>query len=115
MQDIFDLDLHVDYQTLTLFQLQCFFALTQNCDEPSGYFRNLETPHHPLIECRRYLVCGNRSRVVLWKPRFDIVCHLRILRCIPNLSEFCGDRKSTRLNSSHVEISYAVFCLKKKK
>src|SRR5438067_5845993 len=38
-------------------------------------------------------------------------------------SEFCGqttlgltrDRKSTRLNSSHVSISYAVFCLKKKK
>src|SRR5690349_22789102 len=26
-----------------------------------------------------------------------------------------GDRKSTRLNSSHVEISYADFCLKKKK
>src|SRR5690349_23694981 len=26
----------------------------------------------------------------------------------------CRDRKSTRLNSSHVEISYAVFCLKKK-
>src|SRR5204863_8328651 len=31
----------------------------------------------------------------------------------PQLSP--GDRKSTRLNSSHVEISYAVFCLKKKK
>src|SRR5215471_20051384 len=30
-------------------------------------------------------------------------------------SRCCGDRKSTRLNSSHVEISYAVFCLKKKK
>src|SRR5690606_39530916 len=35
--------------------------------------------------------------------------------------QFCGtghyrpDRKSTRLNSSHVKISYAVFCLKKKK
>src|SRR5690349_23711505 len=29
--------------------------------------------------------------------------------------EAWGDRKSTRLNSSHVEISYAVFCLKKKK
>src|SRR5262245_64890810 len=27
----------------------------------------------------------------------------------------CGDRKSTRLNSSHLGISYAVFCLKKKK
>src|SRR5436305_10175109 len=30
-------------------------------------------------------------------------------------SGFHGDRKSTRLNSSHVRISYAVFCLKKKK
>src|SRR5699024_11703761 len=31
------------------------------------------------------------------------------------LLEFIGDRKSTRLNSSHVSISYAVFCLKKTK
>src|SRR5438067_9675447 len=29
--------------------------------------------------------------------------------------QLAGDRKSTRLNSSHVSISYAVFCLKKKK
>src|SRR5438132_8760287 len=29
--------------------------------------------------------------------------------------ELHGDRKSTRLNSSHTVISYAVFCLKKKK
>src|SRR2546427_6389402 len=29
--------------------------------------------------------------------------------------EIDGDRKSTRLNSSHSQISYAVFCLKKKK
>src|SRR3712207_8763293 len=29
-------------------------------------------------------------------------------------SERLGDRKSTRLNSSHANISYAVFCLKKK-
>src|SRR5258705_9339382 len=28
---------------------------------------------------------------------------------------YAGDRKSTRLNSSHLGISYAVFCLKKKK
>src|SRR5215475_6423361 len=28
---------------------------------------------------------------------------------------WCRDRKSTRLNSSHVKISYDVFCLKKKK
>src|SRR2546430_7068809 len=30
-------------------------------------------------------------------------------------SKPAGDRKSTRLNSSHSQISYAVFCLKKKK
>src|SRR5690554_7283182 len=32
-----------------------------------------------------------------------------------NRATASGDRKSTRLNSSHVRISYAVFCLKKKK
>src|SRR5206468_7558870 len=31
------------------------------------------------------------------------------------VAEAVGDRKSTRLNSSHDQISYAVFCLKKKK
>src|SRR5690554_8179405 len=31
------------------------------------------------------------------------------------LNDTSGDRKSTRLNSSYVRISYAVFCLKKKK
>src|SRR5690349_22339836 len=41
-------------------------------------------------------------------------------RCCPDslersLLRQSPDRKSTRLNSSHVEISYAVFCLKKKK
>src|SRR5699024_12416460 len=39
------------------------------------------------------------------------IVHLKIL--LPNLH--WKDRKSTRLNSSHVSISYAVFCLKKKK
>src|SRR5438874_9704766 len=33
----------------------------------------------------------------------------------PQVVAAFADRKSTRLNSSHVEISYAVFCLKKKK
>src|SRR5690349_23741683 len=37
------------------------------------------------------------------------------VRILQNLLEAEEDRKSTRLNSSHVEISYAVFCLKKKK
>src|SRR5688500_19965947 len=33
----------------------------------------------------------------------------------PESSKRCPDRKSTRLNSSHLVISYAVFCLKKQK
>src|SRR6266480_7286614 len=36
-------------------------------------------------------------------------------RCGPFVGRPRGDRKSTRLNSSHMSISYAVFCLKKKK
>src|SRR2546427_1232976 len=43
---------------------------------------------------------------------------LRLDRCAPELRAKRGevvDRKSTRLNSSHSQISYAVFCLKKKK
>src|SRR5699024_11380317 len=35
--------------------------------------------------------------------------------CTPGVEPTQQDRKSTRLNSSHVSISYAVFCLKKKK
>src|SRR2546429_4394344 len=37
------------------------------------------------------------------------------LRAMPAAGSATGDRKSTRLNSSHGYISYAVFCLKKKK
>src|ERR1039458_7893894 len=36
-------------------------------------------------------------------------------RCHPECWRSAKDRKSTRLNSSHLGISYAVFCLKKKK
>src|SRR3712207_8480977 len=39
----------------------------------------------------------------------------RLLTRRPRGGEATGDRKSTRLNSSHANISYAVFCLKKKK
>src|SRR5437588_1094470 len=35
-------------------------------------------------------------------------------RCLRQATEAGRDRKSTRLNSSHTVISYAVFCLKKK-
>src|SRR3989440_4233387 len=43
-------------------------------------------------------------------PRLVAARHI-VVSCV----EYPGDRKSTRLNSSHDQISYAVFCLKKKK
>src|SRR3712207_8642140 len=55
---------------------------------------------------RRYLLregikeCKPKERVKVWLLMFK--------------NPFLQDRKSTRLNSSHANISYAVFCLKKK-
>ena len=48
--------------------------------------------------------------VVLSKDDVPIVIHDILLDDVTNV-----DRKSTRLNSSHDQISYAVFCLKKKR
>src|SRR5699024_11432673 len=60
--------------------------------------------------------CGVRPDRVPWHIVELCRCHLDRQRCrvlsivSPQPAE---DRKSTRLNSSHVSISYAVFCLKK--
>src|SRR2546427_4896705 len=53
-------------------------------------------------------------------PRHDAAATAPIVRIaglgrIGTRAELALDRKSTRLNSSHSQISYAVFCLKKKK
>src|SRR2546426_6776610 len=50
-----------------------------------------------------------RQRSPLWPPPLLLHWSLPAARCGRE------DRKSTRLNSSHLVISYAVFCLKKKK
>src|SRR2546427_3993190 len=52
-----------------------------------------------------------------WRvPRLDpIPFPVSRVRVLPARETGNGDRKSTRLNSSHSQISYAVFCLKKKK
>src|SRR5258708_29298855 len=67
-----------------------------------------QSPHSPqshhVVRCKD---CGQ-----VWG------CHLKMLNCssTTRFSEISLiDRKSTRLNSSHQIISYAVFCLKKKK
>src|SRR3712207_6972635 len=66
-----------------------------------------------------------RSRVVFAVNRGPFLGHLPGGHPQPETEEMrgdgvqvhraVGDRKSTRLNSSHANISYAVFCLKKKK
>src|SRR5690606_41440838 len=56
---------------------------------------------------------------IFWKclpiKAFPICQKCAIIRATDNYVPMFLDRKSTRLNSSHVKISYAVFCLKKKK
>src|SRR2546430_7116764 len=55
-----------------------------------------------------FAAVDRHPREVLMGPREE-------LRVVPGLGQYPLDRKSTRLNSSHSQISYAVFCLKKKK
>src|SRR5574341_170331 len=65
-------------------------------DREIGVLRNVEPPTRPRLECLRETGL--------------------ILRCDRKVGNpFQTNRKSTRLNSSHQLISYAVFCLKKKK
>src|SRR2546422_3269657 len=59
-------------------------------------------------------VAGDLGRLDLLVHGVEIDTALRLLECHRSLDRL-EDRKSTRLNSSHGYISYAVFCLKKKK
>src|SRR5439155_2138805 len=88
-----------------LLSISCFFFLMTRRPPRSTLF-----PYTTLF----------RSRVEDLRGR--VVSAARALRDVPRREQGSGrgggdvgDRKSTRLNSSHVAISYAVFCLKKKK
>src|SRR3712207_8737047 len=59
-------------------------------------------------------LCGIAAAVALWWAYFDVVA-IVAERKLREAEGAAQDRKSTRLNSSHANISYAVFCLKKKK
>src|SRR2546427_6884755 len=60
---------------------------------------------------------GGRGFESAWVPGHRYGCALNFYPGHAPLRAIAanGDRKSTRLNSSHSQISYAVFCLKKKK
>src|SRR5438874_9212891 len=74
-------------------------------------FRSRETHGHPFWNTQETHrpVSGTRKRTNM-ATFVKSPCDEGVIR---SASE-AADRKSTRLNSSHVEISYAVFCLKKK-
>src|SRR5947199_1985160 len=63
-----------------------------------------EVGTYALMRLLRAMASSRTRMNLVYTPR------LRLMRCSRSL-----DRKSTRLNSSHLGISYAVFCLKKKK
>src|SRR5690348_17415231 len=74
--------------------------------------RSSDLPESPLLELDNVLLTPH-SAGPTWQsfPR-------RFANCFANIERVQRgekDRKSTRLNSSHPSISYAVFCLKKKK
>src|SRR5207302_5507685 len=71
-----------------------------------------------MYETRSNAARPGTGRFAIWRAfsvcdtAVDCVCTMSL--AAPTVT-FSSDRKSTRLNSSHVKISYAVFCLKKKK
>src|SRR5690606_40176523 len=81
--------------------------------EPIGVVPAITPFNFPLIlsasKIAPALIAGN---TIVHKPASDTPLSALLMAEI--LKE-AGDRKSTRLNSSHVKNSYAVFCLKKKK
>src|SRR2546426_7762049 len=61
------------------------------------------------------LVLGGAERIVGQVPETNLASPVGEDHVAPVALQASLDRKSTRLNSSHLVISYAVFCLKKKK
>src|SRR2546421_9023394 len=71
----------------------------------------------PYTTLFRSVISEGTNSVTLWNDptaHAEVVAIRRACTAL-NTFQLTGDRKSTRLNSSHDQISYAVFCLKKKK
>src|SRR5690625_6709889 len=73
-------------------------------------FRSWVAHHKGLRQQSRCVGCFAHSAQALWWPLLFAAVGVAVERLVHKKA----DRKSTRLNSSHVAISYAVFCLKKK-
>src|SRR3712207_7541299 len=71
-------------------------------------------PYSDLLRCQSLSERGTSMAVEL-RLGSDTTDHVASLHRWLRREQPVRDRKSTRLNSSHANISYAVFCLKKKK
>src|SRR5690606_40031254 len=91
----------------------CRSALTAPPQVSSGGDEHDGSGHrHQPGRATTVLVAGRR-RLARLRRRADVaVADAELVGALHRVP--VGDRKSTRLNSSHVKISYAVFCLKKK-
>src|SRR5207253_10785135 len=74
--------------------------------------RSKAPKYHPALRHRRTISPRNGADSWHLSRRRESTCFPRTPEVTPH--RVSRDRKSTRLNSSHVAISYAVFCLKKK-
>src|SRR5260221_6320692 len=71
--------------------------------------RDIDSSHRP-----RQVTAFQQGSLHAWPVYLEPVFELGYRHVIDARCSFVLDRKSTRLNSSHTVISYAVFCLKKK-
>src|SRR2546430_12747348 len=93
----------------TLFPYTTLFRSWPNDALPARkQYRAARQPHEPAGAARLLLT---KAKQRLTSP--DLYAIVQVLAFVPLCTNFV-DRKSTRLNSSHSQISYAVFCLKKK-
>src|SRR5690606_41532660 len=94
--------------------LLCRYLLLHHPATPQIYTLSL----HDALPISRAAASSSRAPWGRGGRRTTPAGSCRARRCRPpcdRTSSTRSDRKSTRLNSSHVKISYAVFCLKKKK
>src|SRR2546427_3270814 len=87
-----------------------YLALATDYD---GTLASRGTVEPDTLEALRRLAATGRKLILVTGRRVDDL--VRVFPEDPSPGSACEDRKSTRLNSSHSQISYAVFCLKKKK
>src|SRR5690625_3733340 len=81
----------------------------------STYTAGRHTQAHDIVDESLPIIETDRAGSITWHGPGQLVCYPLVKLAAPvDVIKYIRDRKSTRLNSSHVAISYAVFCLKKK-